>query len=272
LLIMRYVQFLMVMLIASGLPTSVNVAMGQSSSPMAAEARRRAAAYRVSGGYFEERTSRVPEVMLADRKQVSEACAAAAARWDSIATDLDFAKDGAKEAFAAFEKVAPDTRKLADRLEARSRQADMIVFEENATGRVIPALIDLRDAWVEARRTASEAWADVADAITADAPADKIAALKVRAGDAEFDAEAADATFAWSRDFMTAIRGPIIASSPQFDAAMAKLKAARAAVLRQKREVFEQQRKLKDLDLERRAAEQAAADAYLQVPKKPAGK
>jgi hypothetical protein len=248
----------------------VSCAFAQEA-PTPEEAQRRAAAYRAAIEDIDVNFGRFGEVTAADRAQVHELYTAAAAQWEAVAKGLVLADAEAKANFNKLAETGPSIARWRGRFEARARQAELVLPEEQVNGRWFPpGLYAPRDEWIEARRLASEAWADVAEAIAPDVPAEKLAALRTRAVVAEFEMEMADLKYSWMRDFFTAIRsGTLDVASPEFKEAMDELLAAREAVLRQKRIMFEQQLKLRELDLLRRDAEKRAADAFEVARRQP---
>jgi hypothetical protein len=191
--------------------------------------------------------------------------ARSAASWQTVAETYQRGEaERAKELQREAEAFQPTTH-WRTRIEARHRQADLWPADDWVMQLTARWRGPMQRGWapkfIEARRRASTAWARAAEAVTQDADPRKLTELEDAAWNAEFDARAAEAVFNSNEDKDRVLHDPKI-SSEDLERKLAEITALETERLEFARAQAETERKRRDWERRRKAANKSLAAAY----------
>ncbi len=232
----------------------------------AEHARRQADIWRSAAADNAGRFERFGEFTRGDIEQATKDFEQAAQAWENVAAAIE---TGEEEVMTAAreraEAMLPVRQMWQDRFDARMRQAGQAPTEEWIAKRwVSEAARPQFEAWVEARKAAAEAWDALAEAITPNASPEMVADLREHAQIADGEAGIAESQFVWARSLTSQLRDPSV-SSEQLTLGLQHLREMEEAVVRERRALLEQRRKVLELEARRKQAEQQVHEAYGQA-------
>jgi hypothetical protein len=231
----------------------------------AQEARHQAGLWRQAISDITVRYERLGEFARADIQKAGEAFENIARQWDEMAKSIDAGEERDLNEWRRLEGLMKVRAAWQERLEARALQAGFAPTEEWLRQRWVPdGAIPARDAFIEARRAASEAWDAVAEATVPDADPQELQQLRHAALAAQGEVELAETRFNWSRSRAAHFSNPDI-TSPDLTLRLSELQQAEEEIVQQRRDIMELEAKLRELVAQRQAAWERADAAYVQA-------
>jgi hypothetical protein len=231
----------------------------------AQEARHQAGLWRQAISDITARFERFGEYTRADIQKAGEAFEDVARQWDAMAKSIDAGEERDLNEWRRLEQLISVRATWQERLEARALQAGFAPSEEWLRQRWVPdGAIPARDAFIEARRNASEAWDAVAEALVPGADPQEVQQLRHAALAAQGEVELAETRFNWARSRAAQFSNPDI-TSPELTERLSQLQQAEQAIVQQRREILELEGKVRELLAQRQAAWDHAASAYVEA-------